>query len=182
MQYRLSLLGNDLNGERGARLLKAVSDAIGWKKPKGPNIGRGVALGVGFNSMAAHAVEVEIKGDTVKVTKIVAAGDLGTIVAPNQVRGQFQGGTLMALGTALGEAMTFTDGKADQTNFGAYTPLRHHQAPQVKVLLFNHDKAPIGGSGEPPVPTLAPALANAIANATGKRPRSLPIKAEGYTV
>lgn len=182
VDYRLSLLGNDLTGERGARLLKAVAAEIGWNKPKAPGVGRGVALGVGFNSMAAHAVEVEIKGDTVKVTKIVAAGDLGTVVAPNQVRAQFQGGTLMALGTALGEGMTFTDGKADQQNFGAYTPLRHHQAPQVKVLLFEHEKAPVGGSGEPPVPTLAPALANAIFNASGKRVRSLPIKNEGFKV
>jgi isoquinoline 1-oxidoreductase subunit beta len=132
--------------------------------------------------MAAHAVEVEIKGDTLKVTKIVAAGDLGTVVAPNQVRAQFEGGTLMALGTALSEGMTFTDGKADQQNFGAYNTLRHRQAPQVKVLLFEHEKAPVGGSGEPPVPTLAPALANAIFNATGKRVRSLPIKNEGFTV
>jgi isoquinoline 1-oxidoreductase subunit beta len=78
--------------------------------------------------------------------------------------------------------MTFTDGKADQQNFGAYNTLRHRQAPQVKVLLFEHEKAPVGGSGEPPVPTLAPALANAIFNATGKRVRSLPIKNEGFTV
>jgi isoquinoline 1-oxidoreductase beta subunit len=182
VEYRLSLLGDDLTGERGRRLLKAVADEIGWKKPKAANVGRGVALGVGFNSMAAHAVEVEVKGNSVKVTKIVAAGDLGTVVAPNQVRGQFEGGTLMALGTALGEGMTFTDGKADQQNFGANTTLRHHQAPQDKVLLFEHEKAPVGGSGEPPVPTLAPALANAIANATGKRVRSLPIKNEGFTV
>ncbi|MDB5452679.1 MAG: aldehyde dehydrogenase, partial [Caulobacteraceae bacterium] len=110
VDYRLSLLGDDLTGERGKRLLKAVADEIGWGKPKAANVGRGVALGVGFNSMAAHAVEVEVKGNSVKVTKIVAAGDLGTVVAPNQVRGQFEGGTLMALGTALGEGMTFTDG------------------------------------------------------------------------
>jgi CO/xanthine dehydrogenase Mo-binding subunit len=183
VQYRLDLLANDLNGERGARLLKAVSEAIGWNKPKAPGVGRGVALGVGFNSMAAHAVEVEIKGDTLKVTKIVAAGDLGTVVAPNQVKAQFQGGALMALGTALNEGMTFTNGEADQKNFSAaYQPLRHHQAPQVEVILFDHPKAPVGGSGEPPIPTLAPALANAIANAGGKRPRSLPIKNEGYKV
>jgi isoquinoline 1-oxidoreductase beta subunit len=181
--YRISLLGDDLAGERGKRLLKAVSDAIGWNKPKAPGVGRGVALGVGFNSMAAHAVEVEIKGDTLKVTKIVAAGDLGTVVAPNQVKAQFQGGTLMALGTALNEGMTFTNGEADQRNFSAaYQPLRIHQAPQVEVILFDHPKAPVGGSGEPPVPTLAPALANAIANASGKRIRSLPIKNEGFKV
>ncbi|HET9161733.1 MAG TPA: molybdopterin cofactor-binding domain-containing protein [Caulobacteraceae bacterium] len=180
--YRISLLGDDLAGERGKRLLQAVADHIGWNKPKAPGVGRGVALGVGFNSMAAHAVEVEVKGDTVKVTRIVAAGDLGTVVAPNQVRAQFEGGALMALGTALNEGMTFTDGKADQSNFGAYSPLRHHQAPKVEVVLFDHPKAPVGGSGEPPIPTLAPALANAIANATGKRVRSLPIKNEGFKV
>lgn len=179
VDYRLKLLGDNA---RAARLLKAVSDAIGWKSPRAPGVGRGVAVGVGFGSMAAHAVEVSVKGDTVTVTKIVAAGDLGTVVAPGQVKGQFEGGSLMALSAALGEGMTFTDGKADQTNFGAYQVLRHHQAPKVEVLLFESPEATIGGSGEPPVPTVAPALANAIFQATGKRVRSLPVSKQGFKV
>jgi isoquinoline 1-oxidoreductase beta subunit len=177
--YRMKLLGDNA---RAARLVKAVTEKIGWKTPRGPGIGRGVAVGVGFGSMAAHAVEVEVKGDAIKVRRIVVAGDLGTVVAPGQVNQQFEGGTLMALSAALGEGMTFTDGKADQTNFGAYQMLRHHQAPRVEVILFDSPEATIGGSGEPPVPTLAPALANAIFQATGKRVRSLPIKNEGFTV
>lgn len=178
-QYRLKLLGDNA---RAARLVQAVTQRIGWDKPRAPGVGRGVAVGTGFGSLCAHAVEVEVKGNTVKVTRIVVAGDLGTVVAPGQVNQQFEGGTLMALGTALGEAMTFTDGKADQTNFGAYQPLRHHQAPKVEVILLDSPEAAIGGSGEPPVPTLAPALANAIFQATGKRVRSLPIKNQGFTV
>ncbi|CAN5144100.1 xanthine dehydrogenase family protein molybdopterin-binding subunit [soil metagenome] len=179
VEYRIKLLGDNA---RAVRLIKAVAEGIGWNKPKAPGVGRGVAVGIGFGSIAAHAVEVEIKGNALKVTKIVAAGDLGTVVAPGQVRGQFEGGSLMALSAALGEGITVTDGKVDQSNFGAYQMLRHHQAPKVDVILFDSPEAAIGGSGEPPVPTLAPALANAIFNATGKRVRSLPIKNEGYTV
>ena len=125
--------------------------------------------------MAAHAVwRCEVEVTTVKAFKIVAAGDLGTVVAPNpRSAPSSRAAPLMALGTALNEGMTFTDGMADQKNFSAaYQPLRHHQAPHVEVILFDHPKAPVGGSGEPPVPTLAPALANAIANATGNRVRT----------
>jgi isoquinoline 1-oxidoreductase subunit beta len=135
-----------------------------------------------FSSLTAHAVEVEVKGNALTVRKIVVASDIGTIVAPAQVRAQMEGGSLMALGAALTEGMTFSDGKADQQNFGMYNVLRHKQAPKVQVILFETPDAPVGGAGEPPVPTLAPALANAIFNASGKRVRSLPIQKEGFTV
>jgi isoquinoline 1-oxidoreductase beta subunit len=40
----------------------------------------------------------------------------------------------------------------------------------------------MGGAGEPPVPGVAPALANAIFQATGKRVRRLPFVSQGFEV
>lgn len=178
-EYRMKLLGDNV---RAKRLLQAVADKIDWKKKRPAGAGVGIAIGTGFGSIAAHAVEVQIKGDQLTVTRIVAAGDLGTVVAPNQVRAQFEGGTLMALGTALSESQTFTDGKADKTNFDTYEILRNSQAPIVEVILLDSPAEKVGGSGEPPVPTLAPALANAVFKASGKRVRSLPFNKQGFKV
>jgi isoquinoline 1-oxidoreductase beta subunit len=49
--------------------------------------------------------------------------------------------------------------------------------PLVEVYIVPSARSP-QGIGEMGVPTLAPALANAIFNATGKRIRRLPIRAE----
>jgi isoquinoline 1-oxidoreductase beta subunit len=88
----------------------------------------------------------------------------------------------MGLSAALQEGVTFTDGAADQANFDTYNLLRLRQAPPVEVLLFDTPGVPVGGVGEPPVPGVAPALANAIFAATGERVRSLPLKAAGWQV
>ena len=178
-EYRMKLLGDNA---RAKRLLQAVADKIEWKKRRPAGTGVGIAIGTGFGSLAAHAVEVQVRNDTVKVTKIVVGGDLGTTVAPNQVRAQFEGGTLMALGTALSECQTFTNGAADKKNFDTYHILRTSQAPKVDVILLESPTERVGGAGEPCVPTLAPALASAIFKASGKRVRSLPIDKQGFKV
>lgn len=180
LAYRMKLLGDNA---RGKRLLQAVADKIEWNKKRPAGTGVGIAIGVGFGSMAAHAVEVQVgKDNQVKVTKIVVGGDLGTTVAPNQVRAQFEGGTLMALGTALSESQHFEKGAAVKTNFDTYRILRTSQAPKVDVILLESPTERVGGAGEPCVPTLAPALASAIFKASGKRVRSLPIDKQGFKV
>ena len=46
------------------------------------------------------------------------------------------------------------------------------------MIQFESPGAPVGGAGEPPVPGVAPALANAVFAATGKRVRTLPFSLE----
>jgi isoquinoline 1-oxidoreductase beta subunit len=179
VEYRLGLLGDN---ERAKRLLNTVAEKINWKKKRPAGTGVGVAVAEGFGSLYAHAVEVQVKGKKLTVTRIVVAADIGTTVAPNQVMAQFQGGGLMALSAALGEAQTFTDGKADHQNLDTYTLLRHSRAPKIEVYLMDSPDKPVGGAGEPPMPTLAPALVNAIFAATKKRVRALPIKDQGFEV
>ena len=182
-EYRLKRLGDN---ERAKALLTKVADTIDWKKARPAGTAVGIAVAEGFGTLTAHAVEVEVRNKAITVKRIVVASDLGTVVAPNQVRAQFEGGSLMGLGAALSEAVIFTDGKADTLNFGGangYNVLRNRQAPKVEVFLTpNKEGVPVGGSGEPPIPSLAPALANAVFKATNQRVRNLPFTKQGYTV
>lgn len=172
---RLLLAGNS----RAQRVLDSVAERIGWSGHKAENTGKGLALFEGWNTLVAHAIEVVVEGDKLKVARIAVAVDPGTIVNPTQVLAQFEGGAMMALGAALAEEITVRDGKVDQRNFDSYHLLRMNQAPVVEVMLFETPGAKIGGVGEPPIPGVAAALANAIFDACGKRIRRLPIRAAG---
>jgi isoquinoline 1-oxidoreductase subunit beta len=63
-----------------------------------------------------------------------------------------------------------------QSNFDGYPLLRMPDAPAVEVHVLSSPISPCG-AGEMGIPSAAPALANAIYAATGKRLRSLPLRA-----
>jgi isoquinoline 1-oxidoreductase subunit beta len=72
--------------------------------------------------------------------------------------------------------MSFKGGRSEQPNFDKYLVARMKDIPlETHVHLVESDEKPTG-VGEPPVPPVAPALANAIFAATGKRYREMPIK------
>ncbi|HEY3813720.1 MAG TPA: molybdopterin cofactor-binding domain-containing protein [Caulobacteraceae bacterium] len=181
LDYRRNLLGDNA---RGLRVLNAAAERIGWGSPKPPGVGRGIAMlaGEDWRTVVANAVEVEVKDGKLKVNRVVVAIDPGTIVNPQQVSAQAEGGAVIGLSSALAEQVTVTDGKTDQTNFNLYKVLRMRQAPAIEVILLETPDAPVGGVGEPPVPGNAPALANAVFDATGRRIRSLPFSAAGFTI
>jgi isoquinoline 1-oxidoreductase/isoquinoline 1-oxidoreductase beta subunit len=54
--------------------------------------------------------------------------------------------------------------------------MRHDQRPEVVVDIIDSDESPTG-VGEPGVPPVIPALGNALFALSGKRQRSLPLKA-----
>ncbi|HWE46242.1 MAG TPA: molybdopterin cofactor-binding domain-containing protein [Caulobacteraceae bacterium] len=181
LEYRRKLLGDNA---RGLKVLSAAAERIGWGSPKPPGVGRGVAMlaGADWGTVVANAVEVVVVDGKIKVNRVVVAIDPGTIVNPQQVSAQVEGGVILGLSSALGEEVTVTDGKADQSNFNQYKLLRMRQAPVIEVILLETPDAPVGGVGEPPVPGNAPALVNAVFDATGKRARSLPLASAGFTI
>lgn len=170
IDYRIGLLAEH---PRQVALLKKLKEVSGWgKAAEGRH--QGVAIHESFGTLVAEVVEISLKGKQLTLHKLTAVVDCGSVVNPDTVKAQIMGGSLMGLSAALGEAVTFKDGKVVQGNFDTYPILRFSQAPAVEVHILESGAA-MGGVGEPGTPPAAPALANAIARASGKRLYTLPL-------
>ena len=178
VEYRLALLKDK---PRHTAALKLAAEKANWGEKLGKGKGRGVAVHESFNSVVAQVVDITIKPDGgVKVDRVVAAVEVGTVINPDVVRAQVEGGVGFGLGAALRNAITLKDGVVQQGNFDAYKPLRISDMPHVEVHMVPSTEKPTG-IGEPGVPPIAPALANAIFAATGKRVRDLPLGEQKFT-
>ena len=165
---------DDVDPARLRKVLDVAALNAGWGKPLPKGHGRGIAAFCSFGSYFAEVAEVSVsKEEGLKIHRIVAAVDCGTVVNSEQVRSQTEGAIIYGLSAALKNSITIKDGAVVQTNFNDYDPIRINEAPLIEVHLAPSGDDP-GGMGEPALPPLAPAIANAIFAATGKRLRKLP--------
>ncbi len=107
---------------------------------------------------------------------MTCAIDCGIAINPDGIAAEVEGGILFGLSATLG-AITVQKGVVEQTNFDAYPLLRIAEAPEIDVHIVPSTVRPTG-VGEPPVPPIAPAVANAFFAATGRRLRRLPFDLE----
>jgi CO/xanthine dehydrogenase Mo-binding subunit len=172
--FRRGLLGK---APRAQAVIDLAAKEAGWGKPLPARWGRGISLLYsGWDSYLAQVAEVEVsKTGEVRVHRIVCAVDCGTIVNPDIVKAQVEGGVVFGISGALWGEITLKNGRVEQSNFNNYRALRMNEAPPIEVHLVRNGEAP-GGMGEPGTAVTAPALANAIFAATGKRIRRLPLK------
>ena len=169
MQERIRLMEHDVS----RKVLEAVADMSDWGGTSAPDTAKGVAFVESFGVPTAAVVEVTKVDEAIKVSQVWIACDVGTVIDPTNFENLVQGGVVWGLGHAMNCEITYSDGKAQQTNFHAHEGMRIYNCPAITVKgLENGHK--VRGIGEPPVPVTAPALANAIFAATGKRLRELP--------
>ena len=145
----------------------------------------GAKLGWGITD-AAHivAVEVDRGSGEVRATDAAVALAAGPIFTPQQATSQVHGAFARGLGEALLEAR-ITDpatGIVTTDSYDDYRLMRMSEAPNIEVAFLEdtYDYTPSGGSGiaELAITSIPAAVANAVADATGWRPRRMPITAD----
>ena len=95
-------------------------------------------------------------------------------VNPDGVRAQIEGAIMDGIATVFGLEITLREGRIEQSNFDRYRWPTMSGAPEIDIHIVPSPEPP-GGAGEPPYPSVAPAITNAIFNAVGVRVRKLPI-------
>ncbi|MFE2006652.1 molybdopterin cofactor-binding domain-containing protein [Pseudomonas guariconensis] len=174
---RLQLLQGNA---RLTTLLQAVGELSGgWKRgpftaEDGSTRARGVAMASPFGSEAAAIAEVSIENGQVKVHDIWQAIDPGSIVNPAIIEAQVNGAVALGLSQVLLEEAVWQNGMPRARNYDLYPVLPPSRMARVHVRIIESG-AKMGGIGEPPLPAVAPAVANAVARLTGQRIRSMPL-------
>lgn len=164
-----------------ARMTTGGYDFIARLSVEYPPVQRNNA-GVTTYTPCACLVETSVDAGTgeVEILRHHTFLDPGTIVVPQLVSGQIQGGTAMGIGHALMEELPlYADGPGDGTwNFNRYTLPRARDvavwSQSAQVLPPLTETAPPKGLAEVCMIPIVAATGNAIAHATGRRIYALP--------
>lgn len=172
-----------LPGRRGrprpdvARILRVLSVAAersGWGAPPPSGWGRGMAWCEYKGSYAAHVAEVSTASGGARVRRVVVAVDCGRLINPSGARAQAEGAVMDGVSTVFHWGARIRDGGVAQSNLDDYPLARVGEAPEVDVHFIESDEPP-SGAGEPPYPSVAPAITNALFDAGHSRIRRLPL-------
>jgi len=179
IEFRLTHLSEHQDFSAVLQKVKEISD---WSSPLPAGKGRGVALHESFGSIVAQVAEVTVNDEKmVTVDKVFCVIDCGTVVNPDTVIAQMEGGIIFGLSAALFGEITIENGEVINENFPDYDMVRLANSPVIETFLAPSGRR-LGGVGEPGTPPIAPAVTNAIFAATGNRIRELPITKSGYSV
>ena len=161
--------------DRLVNVIRLVAARAAW----GASLPRGRARGFAAfplrGSYVAQVVEMSIARNKVRVHRVVCVVDAGTVVNPNSVVAQIEGGIVYGLSAVLMGEITLKNGRPEQSNFHNYRMMRIGDAPAIEVHIVPSTARPTG-IGEVSVPQVMPAVTNALFALTGKRIRSLPVK------
>ncbi len=130
-------------------------------------------------NVQAFRVAVDVRTGEVRILQSVQAADAGTVMNPEQCRGQVEGGVAQAIGSSLyEEVMIGPDGCVLTPVFRTYRVPQMADIPTTEVYFAatSDDLGPFGAKSmsESPYNPVAPALGNAIRRAVGVRPFETP--------
>ena len=161
-----------LKDERGKAVIQKALEAAGsFTKSEGRGRGIGFAKYKNIGAYCAVVAEVEA-GRELRVTRLVAAVDVGLPVNPDGVANQIEGGCIQATSWTLKETW-----RPGIVGWEDYPILRFSEVPAVEVVILKNEH-PSVGAGECSMGPTGAAIANALNDALGVRVRELPLTAE----
>ncbi|MDP0399155.1 molybdopterin-dependent oxidoreductase [Tsukamurella strandjordii] len=139
----------------------------------------GTPRSLAFN-VQGFVVAVRRETGEVRILRSVHAADAGTVLNPEQLRGQIEGAVVQALGTAMYEDMRIDEsGAVENPELRNYHVPQMGDAPETEVVFAEtyDELGPLGAKSmsEAPYNPVAPALAAAVADAIGTPIRELPL-------
>jgi nicotinate dehydrogenase subunit B len=176
VEFRLA----HLTDPRAAAVIEAAADLAGWAgraRAEGTGYGVGYARYKGLAGYCAAVAEVEAESD-VRVRRLWLAVDVGTVINPDGVINQVEGGAVQSASWATRERVTFDRARITSVSWDTYPVLRFTEVPEVAVRIVAAPGQPETGAGEIAQGPVAAAIGNALADATGVRVRDLPLTRE----
>ena len=162
----------ELEGKEYYEKFIGVTDPLGSKKP---NPVSHLAYG--------YATQVVILDESGKVSKVIAAHDVGKAINPINVEGQIEGGVVMGLGYALSEDLKMVNGKP-MAKYGTLGLFRAKDMPEIETIIVEKNDATLAygakGVGEIPLIPTAPAVQNAYYKRDGIFRTKLPLEKTAY--
>ena len=188
LSLRLQLLGEDQKFDYGNHggptfdtgrlktVLATAAEMANWGRKLPEGKGLGISGHFTFGGYCAQVAEITMTGDqSYKVDNVWAAIDVGTVINPEGVILQVEGGINDGLSAALGQQILVESGEVRTLNFDTYQMGRiKDSATRIDVSVIDSTEPP-SGAGEMGTPPIAAAVTNAIRNAGGPRLRSHPL-------
>lgn len=161
-----------LDGEIFEGEFCGITDPMGSDKP---NPVSHVAYG--------FATQVVVLDETGKITKVVAAHDVGKAINPKGVQGQIEGGVAMGLGYGLTEDFPTKEG-IPAVKYGTLGLMRSISVPEIVPIIIEKNKDGLSfgakGVGEIVCVPTAPAVQNAYYKLDGIFRTKLPLDDTAY--
>ena len=166
---------NQITDARTLAVLAMADQVSAWRKTLAAGHFWGMALAESFGTMVCEVIEIsQPTAGALKIHRVSAVVDCGTVINPNSVEAQIQGAIIHGLTSALWGEVKFTAGVVAQTNFNRYRMMRMNETPTIDVTIIKSTNPPTG-IGEPGVPPSTPALVNAYSRLKNARITSLPL-------
>jgi CO/xanthine dehydrogenase Mo-binding subunit len=129
-----------------------------------PDTGQGVASTHWHQAAAAAHLDVDEETGRVELHRVHCAVYAGRVVNAPGAALQNEGSMTMGLGTALFEAIEFSDGQVTNANLSDYNIPTAHDVASLTHELVEREGAPIHGLGETALPPVPAAIGNAFAS------------------
>jgi CO/xanthine dehydrogenase Mo-binding subunit len=169
-------------------IMKAAAETAGWKPRPSPSPdarrtgstpirGRGVGTIIRSNAPWVAIAEVEVVPTTgvVRVTQLTIGVDVGKVMNPRHLTSMLQGGSVMGLGEALFEEVTFDSSKVTSTDWTRYRIPKMQDVPEIKTVFTSRNDRGINSGGEAANSAVPIAIVAAFFDATGVMPRKIPL-------